>query len=189
MSESAFKVLPFRPKVGTTAECIKRLSFGSASPRDSASLNFSVHDGHAQSLSAIASVAEIVPTSKVQVCLRIKPTDARPETLSVLDDTKIRATPPQGAAPTFKTTEYSFSRVFGTQAKQQEVFEHVAGGLISSFLEQGKDGLVFAYGVTNSGKTFTVEGNKENPGIIPLSLRKIFASAPKDGVFVSYLQM
>jgi hypothetical protein len=33
---------------------------------------------------------------------------------------------------------------------------------------------VFAYGQTNSGKTFTMQGTCEQPGIIPLGLNHIF---------------
>ena len=188
MSESAIKYLPYRVKVGSTAECIKRLSFGSASPHNSSSMSVK-SEMFAPSSVPMGVTSEIVPTSKVQVCLRIKPTQAKPETLSVLDESKIRATPPPGVAPTFKITEYSFSRVFGPQATQHEVFEQVAGGLISQLLDKGKDGLIFAYGVTNSGKTFTVEGNSDNPGIIPQTLKRIFAVPPTSPVYVSYLQV
>jgi hypothetical protein len=30
-----------------------------------------------------------------------------------------------------------------------------------------KSGLIFSYGVTNSGKTFTIVGNDKNPGVLP----------------------
>mmetsp|Transcript_33632 Transcript_33632/g.30545 ORF Transcript_33632/g.30545 Transcript_33632/m.30545 type:complete len:81 (-) Transcript_33632:181-423(-) len=33
---------------------------------------------------------------------------------------------------------------------------------------------VFAYGQTSSGKTFTMKGNEENPGLIPQSMKRIF---------------
>jgi hypothetical protein len=128
-------------------------------------------------------------TTKVQVCLRIKPCDSKVETIKVLDDTKVRATPPPGALPTFKVTEYSFSKVFGPETLQKEVFENVAGTLVSGLLDHGKDGLIFAYGVTNSGKTFTVEGNKANPGLIPLTLERIFLEKSNSTVYISYLQM
>jgi hypothetical protein len=32
---------------------------------------------------------------------------------------------------------------------------------------------IFAYGQTSSGKTYTMKGEKNNPGIIPLSLQEI----------------
>ena len=36
-------------------------------------------------------------------------------------------------------------------------------------------GTVFAYGQTSSGKTFTMMGMEEHPGVIPLAIDEIFA--------------
>ena len=43
---------------------------------------------------------------------------------------------------------------------------------------QGQSGLLFAYGVTNSGKTYTVQGGAKegSAGILPRSLDVIFNS-------------
>lgn len=35
-------------------------------------------------------------------------------------------------------------------------------------------GTVFAYGQTSSGKTFTMRGTQDTPGIIPLAIRDVF---------------
>ena len=40
----------------------------------------------------------------------------------------------------------------------------------------GKNALLFTYGVTNSGKTFTMEGPQHNPGIVQRLLAVVFAS-------------
>lgn len=34
---------------------------------------------------------------------------------------------------------------------------------------------IFAYGQTSSGKTFTMKGSQQNPGIIPISFSYIFS--------------
>ena len=39
---------------------------------------------------------------------------------------------------------------------------------------QGINCTIFAFGQTCSGKTFTIRGNKESPGLIPLSIEEIF---------------
>ena len=39
---------------------------------------------------------------------------------------------------------------------------------------QGQNQLMFTYGSTSSGKTYTIQGTKEHPGIIPRSLDVIF---------------
>jgi kinesin family protein 18/19 len=45
--------------------------------------------------------------------------------------------------------------------------------LVDDFLG-GKSGLLVAMGPTGSGKTHTIFGNPRNPGILPLTLRRIF---------------
>lgn len=39
---------------------------------------------------------------------------------------------------------------------------------------KGFNGTVFAYGQTSSGKTHTMLGTPEEPGVIPLSIRQVF---------------
>lgn len=34
-------------------------------------------------------------------------------------------------------------------------------------MKTGKNALVFTYGVTNAGKSFTIVGNDNNPGVLP----------------------
>ena len=40
-------------------------------------------------------------------------------------------------------------------------------------------GTVFAYGQTSSGKTHTMMGSNENPGVIPLAVSDIFRNVRK----------
>lgn len=40
----------------------------------------------------------------------------------------------------------------------------------------GKSGLIFCYGVTGSGKTYTMTGKKKDPGLIPRCLHALFNS-------------
>lgn len=53
--------------------------------------------------------------------------------------------------------EFVFSRVFDEQATQDEVFRAILLDRISEFLD-GANGLVFAYGTTSSGKTYSLQG-------------------------------
>jgi len=69
---------------------------------------------------------------------------------------------------------FSFSRVFGPEATQMEVFQTAAYPLIGKIF-RGQNALIFAYGITNSGKTYTMQGTPENPGIMPNVLRELFA--------------
>jgi hypothetical protein len=36
-------------------------------------------------------------------------------------------------------------------------------------------GTIFAYGQTNSGKTYTMKGSSKNPGMIPLAIQDVFS--------------
>ena len=55
----------------------------------------------------------------------------------------------------------------------EEIFDNDAKGLVLSALS-GYNVTIFAYGQTSSGKTFTMRGNDENPGIIPLAMMELF---------------
>ncbi|KAL3657425.1 hypothetical protein V7S43_017743 [Phytophthora oleae] len=57
-----------------------------------------------------------------------------------------------GSAKTF-----TFDRVFGEEASQNDVFEVVGAPITQACLE-GYNGTIFAYGQTGSGKTFTMQG-------------------------------
>uniref|UniRef100_A0A8C9WYG9 Kinesin-like protein n=1 Tax=Sander lucioperca TaxID=283035 RepID=A0A8C9WYG9_SANLU len=55
------------------------------------------------------------------------------------------------------------------------MFEHVAKPLVDDLIH-GKNGLLFTYGVTGSGKTFTMTGSPGQGGLLPRSLDMIFNS-------------
>jgi kinesin family protein 5 len=72
--------------------------------------------------------------------------------------------------------DYTFDRVFGSEASQDDVFEFVAKPIIEGALE-GWNGTLFCYGQTSSGKTHTMEGVHGIPelrGIIPRMMEYVF---------------
>ncbi|KAM1763685.1 hypothetical protein ACFX14_003012 [Malus domestica] len=71
-------------------------------------------------------------------------------------------------------TAYAFDRVFGQHANSQEVYEVAAKPVVKAAME-GVNGTVFAYGVTSSGKTHTMHGDQNAPGIIPLAIKDVFS--------------
>ncbi|XP_074477166.1 kinesin-like protein KIF23 isoform X2 [Sebastes fasciatus] len=73
----------------------------------------------------------------------------------------------------YKETQYSFKKVFGINTTQMELFEDVAKPLIEDLI-QCKNGLLFTYGVTGSGKTFTMTGSPGEGGLLPRSLDMLF---------------
>ncbi|XP_073725506.1 kinesin-like protein KIF20B isoform X3 [Misgurnus anguillicaudatus] len=70
---------------------------------------------------------------------------------------------------------FQFSKVYGPDTTQKEMFDGTVKSLVQHVLE-GQNSLVFTYGVTNAGKTFTFLGPDNDPGILPRSLNMIFGS-------------
>ncbi|XP_040562322.1 kinesin-like protein KIF23 isoform X20 [Gallus gallus] len=71
--------------------------------------------------------------------------------------------------------QYSFKEVFGTLVAQKELFDVVAKPLVEDLI-RGKNGLLFTYGVTGSGKTHTMTGSPGDGGLLPRCLAMIFNS-------------
>ena len=69
---------------------------------------------------------------------------------------------------------YDFDQVFGPCASQEDIFRHV-DPFITSFMD-GFNVSLFAYGVTNSGKTYTMEGTPSAPGVTRRTLNKIISA-------------
>lgn len=70
--------------------------------------------------------------------------------------------------------------IFDQDASNQEVFTTMAQHMVHQAIK-GYNGTIFAYGQTSSGKTYTMMGDEENPGVIVLTVKEIFkamASAP-----------
>ncbi|XP_076834624.1 kinesin-like protein KIF20B isoform X2 [Brachyhypopomus gauderio] len=69
---------------------------------------------------------------------------------------------------------FQFSQVFGPETSQKDIFDGTVKSLVKNVLE-GRNSLVFTYGITNSGKTFTFLGPESDVGILPRSLNMIFS--------------
>ncbi|XP_060179803.1 kinesin-like protein KIN-14B [Lycium barbarum] len=74
-----------------------------------------------------------------------------------------------------KTKSYSFDKVFHPSSSQGEVFSEIEP-IIKSALD-GYNACIFAYGQTGTGKTFTMEGTEEFPGVVPRVIEALFKHA------------
>ncbi|PPQ99894.1 hypothetical protein CVT24_009575 [Panaeolus cyanescens] len=73
----------------------------------------------------------------------------------------------------YKDKRFMFDRVFGHDARQQDVYESTAKPLLDNLLD-GYNATVFAYGATGCGKTHTISGTDSDPGIIYLTMADLF---------------
>ncbi|KAJ1294848.1 hypothetical protein BS78_01G177900 [Paspalum vaginatum] len=71
-------------------------------------------------------------------------------------------------------TAYAYDRVFGPSTATEAVYDVAARPVVKGAME-GINGTVFAYGVTSSGKTHTMHGDQNCPGIIPLAIKDVFS--------------
>lgn len=115
----------------------------------------------------------------VQVYCRLRPMQLSTDVscMRVTSDTTILISPPESAANfrtiTNKEIQTTFSRVFTPDITQKEIFKTVALPLVEN-LVNGRNGLLFTYGVTGSGKTYTMTGEPQDGGIMPRCLDVIF---------------
>ena len=68
---------------------------------------------------------------------------------------------------------YAFDFAFDKYSTQQKIFENTTKFLLEGVVN-GYNATVFAYGATGAGKTYTMLGNDDNPGIMPLTLSELF---------------
>ncbi|XP_023789523.1 kinesin-like protein KIF23 isoform X3 [Cyanistes caeruleus] len=99
--------------------------------------------------------------------------------IEVVSDTAVQLHPPEAFRVCrngeYRETQYSFKEVFGTLVEQKELFDVVAKPLVEDLI-RGKNGLLFTYGVTGSGKTHTMTGSPGDGGLLPRCLAMIFNS-------------
>ncbi|XP_064451072.1 kinesin-like protein KIF20B isoform X5 [Mirounga angustirostris] len=124
----------------------------------------------------------------LQVCLRIRPfTQSEKEHESegcvyMLDSQTILLKDPQSILGRLSekssgqmAQKFSFSKVFGPETTQKEFFQGCIMQPVKDLLK-GQSRLIFTYGLTNSGKTYTFQGTEENIGILPRTLNVLFDS-------------
>ncbi|RDH24133.1 kinesin family protein [Aspergillus niger ATCC 13496] len=70
--------------------------------------------------------------------------------------------------------DYSFDNVFTPHEHNAKIYDSAAKRLVRRVME-GYHGTVFAYGMTGTGKTFSMQGTATSPGVIPLAITDIFS--------------
>ncbi|XP_052466950.1 kinesin-like protein KIF22 [Carassius gibelio] len=72
-----------------------------------------------------------------------------------------------------ETLQYQFDVFHGEQSTQQEVFLTSVKPILPHILH-GQNASVFAYGPTGAGKTHTMLGSQEQPGVITRAVKEVF---------------
>ncbi|TMW59325.1 hypothetical protein Poli38472_004394 [Pythium oligandrum] len=156
------------------------------------------------SFSAALDDAEDDEQQRVQIVIRIRPLTESLESdgacFRVTSESTMVAQPPktsQAYRSTGTATAFQFSHIFTEQTQQTALFEATTKPVLDSAFH-GRNGLVFAYGVTNSGKTYTISGTDDNPGVLPRALkyvmhelgrRKENDASPVTKITASYLEI
>ena len=90
-----------------------------------------------------------------------------------------------------KTKEYyfKFDYIFDKDSQQNEVYLYSTSFLVNNIFE-GFNSMVFAYGNTGSGKTYTMFGTGDKPGVIVRAINQILNMMESKGINNEYnLQM
>ncbi|KAI4876490.1 hypothetical protein NFI96_010591, partial [Prochilodus magdalenae] len=125
---------------------------------------------------AVNDVAGFKKTSRVRVAVRLRPYMGK-------EDEKEEGPCVRGLGPqsleivnwrnATETLQYQFDVFHGEQTTQQEVFLSSVKPIIPHILN-GQNASVLAYGPTGAGKTHTMLGDQEHPGVIPRAVREVF---------------
>lgn len=127
-------------------------------------------------------------TGTISVVVRPKPLLTRDRDNWFINDNSIISNADAG--------EFKFDRVFPADCSNLDVYEKTSRPMIDKLL-QGFNATVFAYGMTGSGKTFTMAGTEQELGLIPLSVAYLFSRLMEESlngntryeVIVSYLEI
>ncbi|XP_072940210.1 kinesin-like protein KIF18A isoform X1 [Epargyreus clarus] len=133
--------------------------------------------------------------ANIKVVVRVRPLNAKERELNnrivvdVVDDKMLVFDPKEDMQPFFyqgvqqpnknflkranKELKFVFDNVCGQNATNFDVFETTTKDILTSLME-GYNCSVFVYGATGAGKTFTMIGSKENPGITYLTMEHLF---------------
>ncbi|KAL4444957.1 hypothetical protein ABPG77_004007 [Micractinium sp. CCAP 211/92] len=140
-----------------------------------------------------AGIDDELELKKLQVFVRIRPSVtsgapapkgasaadlARENCVHATSRHSIAIAPPEGSQA-YRSGDrgqtYSFTRVFDRDTPQEEYYECTAAPLVRDLLRNpSHNSVMLAYGITAAGKTYTIEGTRERPGVLPRALMALF---------------
>ena len=130
-----------------------------------------------------SSPTRIRPPSRLSRLGRPSQQASQPPTPPALDDIRPAwdvvdsDTVQQSASTTHvqgRTHSYTLDRVYCPSSTTAEMYSNSLRPIVQSAMD-GYHASIFAYGQTSTGKTFTMSGTKESPGIVPLAVEDCFS--------------
>ncbi|KAG1901392.1 P-loop containing nucleoside triphosphate hydrolase protein [Suillus fuscotomentosus] len=109
---------------------------------------------------------------KVLVSIRIRPTTSAHAAWDHSAQRTIKLFPQYAKSTATTPPEFNFDEVI-TGSENRPVYNAVARGHVCAAMD-GYNSIIFAYGQTASGKTFTLSGTEDQPGIIPCAMKDVF---------------
>lgn len=94
----------------------------------------------------------------------------------------------------YSPQSFTFDKVYDVGANSQMIYKEICRDLTKSVIN-GFNSSIFMYGQTTSGKTFTMLGSPNSPGILPCALRDVFNMIAKEenkdsfNVYCSYVEI
>jgi hypothetical protein len=139
--------------------------------------------------------------SKIQVCLRLRPPTASElaggdsSCVGERTEKSITFQPPQKEESSAHSSSnrvisetYYFDSVFPEQTTQAALYEGAVDPLVEG-LRAGRSALIFAFGITNAGKTHTVHGPPADPGLLPRALAALLNGDRPGDISISYTEI
>ncbi|KAK1801674.1 hypothetical protein P4O66_022321 [Electrophorus voltai] len=138
---------------------------------------------HTKESQSRAIMSKSKSSESVKVVVRCRPMNDKERTASfervVSMDVKlgqVAVRNPRGVSSNEHPKVFTFDSVYDWTSKQVDLYDETFRPLVDSVL-LGFNGTIFAYGQTGTGKTYTMEGVRNDPerrGVIPNSFEHIF---------------
>ena len=69
---------------------------------------------------------------------------------------------------------YKFYKIFDRDSTNEDAYKAICKPLIYDLIFNKRSGLILSYGNSKGGKTYSIFGTSENPGILPRAINGIF---------------
>ncbi|XP_023577461.1 kinesin-like protein KIF22 isoform X1 [Octodon degus] len=140
------------------------------------------------------------PPARVRVAVRLRPFldetagTSEPSCVRAIDSCSLEVANWRNYQETLK---YQFDAFYGERSSQQDIYAGSVQPILRHLLE-GQNASVLAYGPTGAGKTHTMLGSPEQPGVIPRALMDLLQLTREEGaegrpwalsVTMSYLEI